>query len=214
MSFGHWPACKEQWTENRSFCHFGSSLSGNLGIWFYNLGYCVCFKKTVTEAATECAACLATGAGMQSCSLYWCHSKADLLSCPHKAFKLKVQTFKSAHLKCENTFNTHLRSNTLVSAQPPAWTLGSGRCHHHCKHQSFFRELQLQMFCNPFISFFSRLQQLDKHCQATAQQLVELLNKQNQLFKEKHLLTEEVQFLRTQVLCQKKRMSEGNILQL
>ncbi|NXY02859.1 SDCG8 protein, partial [Pteruthius melanotis] len=44
----------------------------------------------------------------------------------------------------------------------------------------------------------SRLQQLDKHCQATAQQLVELLNKQNQLFKEKHLLTEEVQFLRTQ----------------
>ncbi|XP_075352131.1 serologically defined colon cancer antigen 8 isoform X2 [Mycteria americana] len=44
----------------------------------------------------------------------------------------------------------------------------------------------------------SRLQQLDKHCQATAQQLVELLNKQNQLFKEKQLLTEEVQFLRIQ----------------
>ncbi|XP_010137112.1 PREDICTED: serologically defined colon cancer antigen 8, partial [Buceros rhinoceros silvestris] len=43
-----------------------------------------------------------------------------------------------------------------------------------------------------------RLQQLDKHCQATAQQLVELLNKQNQLFIEKQLLTEEVQFLRTQ----------------
>uniref|UniRef100_A0A8C6YVY7 SHH signaling and ciliosis regulator SDCCAG8 n=1 Tax=Nothoprocta perdicaria TaxID=30464 RepID=A0A8C6YVY7_NOTPE len=44
----------------------------------------------------------------------------------------------------------------------------------------------------------SRLTQLDKHCQATAQQLVELLNKQNQLFKEKQLLTEEVQFLRAQ----------------
>ncbi|NXN46216.1 SDCG8 protein, partial [Rhinoptilus africanus] len=44
----------------------------------------------------------------------------------------------------------------------------------------------------------SRLQQLDKHCQATAQQLVELLNKQNQLFKEKQLLTEEVRFLRAQ----------------
>ncbi|NXD13690.1 SDCG8 protein, partial [Nothocercus nigrocapillus] len=43
-----------------------------------------------------------------------------------------------------------------------------------------------------------RLYQLDKHCQATAQQLVELLNKQNQLFKEKQMLTEEVQFLRTQ----------------
>ncbi|NWT21094.1 SDCG8 protein, partial [Vireo altiloquus] len=51
----------------------------------------------------------------------------------------------------------------------------------------------------------SRLQQLDKHCQATAQQLVELLNKQNQLFKEKHLLTEEVRFLRTQ---EKKREGE------
>ncbi|NXI37548.1 SDCG8 protein, partial [Galbula dea] len=44
----------------------------------------------------------------------------------------------------------------------------------------------------------SRLQQLDRHCQATAQQLAELLNKQNQLFKEKQLLTEEVHFLRTQ----------------
>uniref|UniRef100_A0A8B9SFA3 Serologically defined colon cancer antigen 8 n=1 Tax=Apteryx owenii TaxID=8824 RepID=A0A8B9SFA3_APTOW len=44
----------------------------------------------------------------------------------------------------------------------------------------------------------SRLYQLDKHCQTTAQQLVELLNKQNQLFKEKQMLTEEVQFLRTQ----------------
>ncbi|XP_066850028.1 serologically defined colon cancer antigen 8 isoform X2 [Anser cygnoides] len=44
----------------------------------------------------------------------------------------------------------------------------------------------------------SRLHQLDKHCQVTAQQLVELLNKQNQLFKEKQLLTEEVQFLRIQ----------------
>uniref|UniRef100_A0A8B9DXI4 Serologically defined colon cancer antigen 8 n=1 Tax=Anser cygnoides TaxID=8845 RepID=A0A8B9DXI4_ANSCY len=60
----------------------------------------------------------------------------------------------------------------------------------------------------------SRLHQLDKHCQVTAQQLVELLNKQNQLFKEKQLLTEEVQFLRIQVLGQKKRKSEGNILQL
>uniref|UniRef100_A0A8C8R9G8 Serologically defined colon cancer antigen 8 n=1 Tax=Pelusios castaneus TaxID=367368 RepID=A0A8C8R9G8_9SAUR len=43
-----------------------------------------------------------------------------------------------------------------------------------------------------------RLHQLDKHCQTTAQQLVELLNKQNQLFRERQMLTEEVQFLRTQ----------------
>ncbi|XP_077200825.1 serologically defined colon cancer antigen 8 isoform X3 [Paroedura picta] len=44
-----------------------------------------------------------------------------------------------------------------------------------------------------------RLHQLDKHCQSTALQLVELLNKQNQLYKEKQMLTEEVDFLRTQV---------------
>ncbi|XP_075780976.1 serologically defined colon cancer antigen 8 isoform X1 [Pelodiscus sinensis] len=46
-----------------------------------------------------------------------------------------------------------------------------------------------------------RLHQLDKHCQTTAQQLVELLNKQNKLFKERQMLTEEVQFLRTQLPC-------------
>ncbi|XP_074846193.1 serologically defined colon cancer antigen 8 isoform X4 [Carettochelys insculpta] len=46
-----------------------------------------------------------------------------------------------------------------------------------------------------------RLHQLDKHCQTTAQQLVELLNKQNQLFREKQMLIEEVQFLRTQLPC-------------
>ncbi|XP_061482095.1 serologically defined colon cancer antigen 8 [Rhineura floridana] len=43
-----------------------------------------------------------------------------------------------------------------------------------------------------------RLHQLDKHCQTTAQQLVELLNKQNELYKERQMLTEEVEFLRTQ----------------
>ncbi|XP_039222400.1 serologically defined colon cancer antigen 8 isoform X3 [Crotalus tigris] len=44
-----------------------------------------------------------------------------------------------------------------------------------------------------------RLHQLDKHCQSSAQQLVELLNKQNELYKERQILTEEVDFLRTQV---------------
>ncbi|XP_066473563.1 serologically defined colon cancer antigen 8 isoform X2 [Tiliqua scincoides] len=44
-----------------------------------------------------------------------------------------------------------------------------------------------------------RLHQLDKHCQTSAQQLVELLNKQNQLYKERQMLTEEVDLLRTQV---------------
>ncbi|XP_058021574.1 serologically defined colon cancer antigen 8 isoform X4 [Ahaetulla prasina] len=44
-----------------------------------------------------------------------------------------------------------------------------------------------------------RLHQLDKHCQSSAQQLVELLNKQNELYKERQMLTEEVDFLRTQL---------------
>ncbi|XP_029141118.1 serologically defined colon cancer antigen 8 [Protobothrops mucrosquamatus] len=43
------------------------------------------------------------------------------------------------------------------------------------------------------------LHQLDKHCQSSAQQLVELLNKQNELYKERQILTEEVDFLRTQL---------------
>ncbi|KAM6467702.1 serologically defined colon cancer antigen 8 isoform 3-T4 [Liasis olivaceus] len=47
----------------------------------------------------------------------------------------------------------------------------------------------------------NRLHQLDKHCQTSAQQLVELLNKQNELYKERQMLTEEVDFLRTQLSC-------------
>ncbi|XP_012299119.2 serologically defined colon cancer antigen 8 isoform X6 [Aotus nancymaae] len=44
-----------------------------------------------------------------------------------------------------------------------------------------------------------RLRQLDKHSQATAQQLVQLLNKQNQLLLERQSLSEEVDRLRTQL---------------
>ncbi|XP_055438106.1 serologically defined colon cancer antigen 8 isoform X11 [Bubalus kerabau] len=44
-----------------------------------------------------------------------------------------------------------------------------------------------------------RLKQLDKHSHATAQQLVQLLNKQNQLLLERQSLSEEVGHLRSQV---------------
>ncbi|XP_048968345.1 serologically defined colon cancer antigen 8 isoform X2 [Canis lupus dingo] len=44
-----------------------------------------------------------------------------------------------------------------------------------------------------------RLKQLDKHSQATAQQLVQLLNKQNQLLLERQSLSEEVGCLRSQL---------------
>ncbi|XP_035952885.2 serologically defined colon cancer antigen 8 isoform X1 [Halichoerus grypus] len=44
-----------------------------------------------------------------------------------------------------------------------------------------------------------RLKQLDKHSQATAQQLVQLLKKQNQLLLERQSLSEEVECLRSQI---------------
>ncbi|CAO2638571.1 Serologically defined colon cancer antigen 8 homolog [Lemmus lemmus] len=48
-----------------------------------------------------------------------------------------------------------------------------------------------------------RLRQLDKHGQTTAQQLVQLLNKQNQLLLERQNLSEEVDRLRAQNGCKK-----------
>ncbi|XP_023250219.1 serologically defined colon cancer antigen 8 isoform X1 [Seriola lalandi dorsalis] len=44
-----------------------------------------------------------------------------------------------------------------------------------------------------------RLQQLDRHCQSSAQQVCELLAKQNQLMQERNTLTEEMQNLRIEV---------------
>ncbi|XP_028975934.2 serologically defined colon cancer antigen 8 homolog isoform X3 [Esox lucius] len=48
----------------------------------------------------------------------------------------------------------------------------------------------------------NRLQQLDRHSQSSAQQVMELLARQNQLMQERHLLTEEMQNLRIQVHSQ------------
>ncbi|XP_056670148.1 serologically defined colon cancer antigen 8 isoform X3 [Monodelphis domestica] len=57
-----------------------------------------------------------------------------------------------------------------------------------------------------------RLNQLDRHCETTAQQLVLLLKKQNELFKERQNLAEEVQSLKSQVLSQKPRsLREENL---
>ncbi|KAF5893253.1 serologically defined colon cancer antigen 8, partial [Clarias magur] len=43
------------------------------------------------------------------------------------------------------------------------------------------------------------LQQLDQHCQSSAQQVMELLNRQDQLVHERQLLTEEMHNLRVRV---------------
>ncbi|KAI1886404.1 hypothetical protein AGOR_G00213670 [Albula goreensis] len=44
-----------------------------------------------------------------------------------------------------------------------------------------------------------RLQQLDQHCQVSAQQVMELLNRQNQLMQERHELSQEMHNLRVQL---------------
>ncbi|XP_030668443.1 serologically defined colon cancer antigen 8 isoform X3 [Nomascus leucogenys] len=53
-----------------------------------------------------------------------------------------------------------------------------------------------------------RLRQLDKHSQATAQQLVQLLSKQNQLLLERQSLSEEVDRLRTQEKSREHELNE------
>ncbi|XP_074118634.1 LOW QUALITY PROTEIN: serologically defined colon cancer antigen 8 [Sminthopsis crassicaudata] len=57
-----------------------------------------------------------------------------------------------------------------------------------------------------------RLNQLDRHCQSTAQQLVLLLKKQNELFMERQTLTEEVQKLKSQVLKEIFRFADLDLL--
>ncbi|KAB5581896.1 hypothetical protein PHYPO_G00180830 [Pangasianodon hypophthalmus] len=49
-----------------------------------------------------------------------------------------------------------------------------------------------------------RLQQLDQHCQSSAQQVMELLNRQNQLVHERQLLTEEMHNLRVQLPAERR----------
>ncbi|XP_051849453.1 serologically defined colon cancer antigen 8 isoform X5 [Antechinus flavipes] len=58
----------------------------------------------------------------------------------------------------------------------------------------------------------TRLNQLDRHCQSTAQQLVLLLKKQNELFMERQTLTEEVQSLKSQVLKEIFRFADLDLL--
>lgn len=67
----------------------------------------------------------------------------------------------------------------------------------------------LQSSQNHLELLFCRLRQLDKHGQATAQQLVQLLNKQNQLLLERQSLSEEVDRLRAQVSWEDPRSSSS-----
>ncbi|KAM4771565.1 serologically defined colon cancer antigen 8 [Rhinophrynus dorsalis] len=53
----------------------------------------------------------------------------------------------------------------------------------------------------------ARLQQLDKHCKNNALRIVDLLSKNNELLKERKMLTEEVQLLRKQTQHQNKEIS-------
>uniref|UniRef100_A0A8D2KUJ4 Serologically defined colon cancer antigen 8 n=1 Tax=Varanus komodoensis TaxID=61221 RepID=A0A8D2KUJ4_VARKO len=134
----------------------------------------------------------------------------------------KMQQMETQHDKTVNELDSLLRSqNTLLSKLKEECCMlvmvhrmiKSGNIHHHqendyvCdrleKMQKRNDELEEQCIQHGRIheKMKLRLHQLDKHCQTTAQQLVELLNKQNELYKERQMLTEEVDFLRTQRSC-------------
>ncbi|XP_062980392.1 serologically defined colon cancer antigen 8 isoform X2 [Elgaria multicarinata webbii] len=94
----------------------------------------------------------------------------------------KMQQMEAQHDKTVNELDSLLRSqNTLLSKLKEECCVLAKKLEH--------------------ITEKKRLHQLDKHCQTTAQQLVELLNKQNELYRERQMLTEEVDFLRTQLPC-------------
>ncbi|XP_029376512.1 serologically defined colon cancer antigen 8 homolog isoform X2 [Echeneis naucrates] len=70
-------------------------------------------------------------------------------------------------------------------------------------HNSLIRKLKEEC-CNlgaklEELTETTRLQQLDRHCQSSAQQVCELLAKQNQLMQERNTLTEEMQNLRIEL---------------
>lgn len=59
--------------------------------------------------------------------------------------------------------------------------------------------LLIQRWIDLFVFVCVRLQQLDQHCQASSQQVLQLLTRQNQLMQERQQLAEEMKNLKVQV---------------
>ncbi|XP_030668445.1 serologically defined colon cancer antigen 8 isoform X5 [Nomascus leucogenys] len=124
-------------------------------------------------------------------------SKQHLEQAQQKAARAREECLRLTELLGESEHQLHLtRSEIAQLSQEKRYTydkLG--------KLQRRNEELEKQCVQHGRVheTMKQRLRQLDKHSQATAQQLVQLLSKQNQLLLERQSLSEEVDRLRTQL---------------
>ncbi|XP_048968349.1 serologically defined colon cancer antigen 8 isoform X7 [Canis lupus dingo] len=124
-------------------------------------------------------------------------SKQHLEQEQQKAARAREESLKLTELLSESEHQLHLtRSEIAQLSQEKKYTYDkleklqrrNDELEEQCVQHGRLHEIMKQ-----------RLKQLDKHSQATAQQLVQLLNKQNQLLLERQSLSEEVGCLRSQL---------------
>uniref|UniRef100_A0A4X2KIV4 Serologically defined colon cancer antigen 8 n=2 Tax=Vombatus ursinus TaxID=29139 RepID=A0A4X2KIV4_VOMUR len=127
----------------------------------------------------------------------------------------KAESEQFSLLSSQNTFMAKLKEECCMLAQKLEEITGKNRCevsHLDQENKHMMEKLgklqkrnnELEDQCIQHGKMHERmklrLNQLDRHCQATAQQLVLLLKRQNELFRERQNLTEEVQSLKSQLL--------------
>ncbi|XP_030668444.1 serologically defined colon cancer antigen 8 isoform X4 [Nomascus leucogenys] len=133
-------------------------------------------------------------------------SKQHLEQAQQKAARAREECLRLTELLGESEHQLHLtRSEIAQLSQEKRYTydkLG--------KLQRRNEELEKQCVQHGRVheTMKQRLRQLDKHSQATAQQLVQLLSKQNQLLLERQSLSEEVDRLRTQEKSREHELNE------
>ncbi|XP_043861312.1 LOW QUALITY PROTEIN: serologically defined colon cancer antigen 8 [Dromiciops gliroides] len=127
----------------------------------------------------------------------------------------KAESERFSLLKSQNTFMAKLKEECCMLAEKLEEITDKSRCEvsHLTEENKYMmdklgklqkRNNELEDQCIQHGKVHERmklrLNQLDRHCQTTAQQLVLLLKKQNELFMERQNLTEEVQSLKFQLL--------------
>ncbi|XP_074078989.1 serologically defined colon cancer antigen 8 isoform X2 [Macrotis lagotis] len=155
------------------------------------------------------------------------NAKAQALQAQQREQELtqKMQQMEAQHEKAEserfsllssqNTFMAKLKEECCILAQKLEEITDKSRCEvSHLNEENKYmmeklerlqkRNNELEDQCIQHGKMHERmklrLNQLDRHCQTTAQQLVLLLKKQNELFTERQNLTEMVQSLKSQLL--------------
>ncbi|XP_044799000.2 serologically defined colon cancer antigen 8 isoform X12 [Bubalus bubalis] len=133
---------------------------------------------------------------IEKLSLELSESKQRLEQQQEKATRAREECLKLTELLGESEHQLHLtRSEIAQLSQEKRYTYDkleklqrrNDELEEQCVQHGRLHEIMKQ-----------RLKQLDKHSHATAQQLVQLLNKQNQLLLERQSLSEEVGHLRSQ----------------